>query len=336
MNQYSTILSKLIESIKDENLKKMIYKMFLICWFLICGNYMYSGCVILLNGTPSSGKSSVSACLKNILANDVVVVGIDNHLIWPRAVQIVHQLNLIDNQMFTDQKERAALCSYHIGSLQNEYGCLKCITKDLSKIIIENVPLIFNEFTQIGWANVKCPLYEQTRSLTTKYRFIILDTTLGDSDLEDIALFNEIMHNINVFSTLIYCSPSELVQHVIDRNNLADYHEKRNLLSTVEDFCAMYAPTSPDLAVAILTQQDVEKTLQITQLHLLEDGMLPEVVQEKVVELRKLYFKIFFQDGATEIGIKPDFIHDMVVNTGKFSSQECAQLIYDKLSSLLF
>ena len=283
------------------NIYRFKFLIFLSVSFIMNG----TGSIILINGHGSVGKSSISACLEKLFPNDAVFIGFDNEILWPHAKKEALRLGLLNDTMPLEEQQKVLMkCRY--------------------KIIVEK-----------NWMDFVREFHTLARSLVEKYRYVILDTVIGVNDLDvdngqDVQDFVDKMQGINVFTVFVYSSPSIHAQHLVERNYLPGYKNKRPM-SSMKDFFCMYKPVTEDAYIVdILTQQEVEKALEVLRKNLTEMGESQDLIQEKIVEIRELYNKTFFIEKQDSVSIAPYLAYDMVVNTGNLSSQECAQLIYQQ------
>lgn len=270
---------------------------------------LYSvGTIILVNGTSSSGKSSIINSLKQKLQEDAVFVSIDE-IGWTPLLDEAMQRGLISSEM--SNKEQYDIMYKNLDTL-----CAACEHK-----------LIYLE-----------KLYDRIQKLALDHRYVIFDTVFYMSDYQDVALFWERMKSFNVCSILVYCSPEIIVQRVMRRNAEAMDDQKRDLFSVAKSFCLTYSPASnQEDAIAFLKMQDVENLLLSVQKYLHEAGMSESLVREKIAMLSEEYAKRFFysasqnlpKDELSSVGIVAQFKHDIVINTGLLSSDACAQSMID-------
>jgi hypothetical protein len=176
-------------------------------------------------------------------------------------------------------------------------------------------------------------LHEQVRSLAQVNRYVVVDTVLAFDDAqEDLLDFQKAMEGIEVFKVLVYCSPFFHVQHLIDRNNSGLYADKRPVVATAKEFCMIYTPAArSSLAVDTFKMQEIDSAVDVVQTYLRESGMSEEMVQKEISDLKETYVAGLFSKDQNVVSVAPRFVHDMMVNTGKLSSWQCAQLIYDQL-----
>lgn len=289
----------------------MLKKLLLFLCFYVGSAYPV-GTIILVNGTSSSGKSSIINCLKQQLQKGVAFISIDE-IGWTPLLDEATERGLITSEM--SNKEQYDVMYKNLDTL-----CVACEHK-----------LIYLE-----------RLYDRIQELALHHRYVVFDTVFYMNDYKDIALFWEKMKSFNVYSILVYCSPEIIAQRVMQRNAEAVAEQQRDLLSVVKSFCLNYSPTfNQDDVVCFLKIQDIENLLCKVQTYLMKMGMTESLIQEKIVLLSDEYKKRFFsglaQDLSTgcQIGIRAQFQHDIVINTGNVSSEDCAQIIAEHFKDSL-
>ncbi|MCX5924599.1 MAG: hypothetical protein NTZ68_04200 [Candidatus Dependentiae bacterium] len=284
-------------------MNNLLYKLNILIFLSVSCVMNGNGSIILINGHGSVGKSSISACLEKLFSDDAVFIGFDNQVLWPHAKKEALKLGLLKDSMTLEEQQKVLMeCRY--------------------KIIDEK-----------NWMDFVREFHTLARALTEKYRYVILDTVLGVNDIDvdngqDVQDFVEKMQGINVFTVFVYASPSVHAQHLVERNCLPGYKNKRPIL-TMKDFFCMYKPATADgHIVDVLTKQEVERALEVLHNNLTEMGEPQDFIQKNIAEIRELYNKMFFVEKQDCVSIAPHLAYDMVVDTGKLSSQECALLIY--------
>lgn len=281
----------------------MLKKLFLI--LSIYAATLYSaGTIVLMNGTSSSGKSSIITCLKQQLQEDAVFVSIDE-IGWTPLLDEAMDRGLINADM--SRKEQYDIMYKNLDML-----CAACEHK-----------LIYLE-----------KLFDRLCELALHHRYVIFDTVFYMKDYRDVAFFWEKMKQFRVYSVLVYCSPEIIVQRVMRRNAQEADDQKRDLLSVAHSFCLTYSPAfNQQDVVATLKKQDIKNLILSVEKYLHDIGMSTSLIQEKMALLSQEYSKRFLQDASQEeqnsVAIKAQFKHDLVINTDQLSSEAGAQCIMD-------
>ena len=259
-----------------------------------------NGTIIVLHGTGSSGKTSISKILHQRLSNSICI-SVDDFL-WPALIQNGINRNLIQKSMPKQEQQRTVLDN------------LEQLSADLV------------------WFEIFKNLYQQTKLLTEKYSYVILDTVFGTLNQTDFNCFCNETENCSVFSVLVYCSPLHIAEHVIKRNSTKKLSENRDIFSHVRHFAKIYKPTpTTDEAIDTISKQELEKALHIVFNYLIQSGEKKSKAKEKIKKLQDRYFDKFFKKNNQKVQLQANFPFDIMVNTAKLSSEQCTQLILDKL-----
>jgi chloramphenicol 3-O-phosphotransferase len=254
-----------------------------------------TGSIIIINGTCSSGKSSILQELKKLFDQDAVFLSLDD--VYHDVVrQEALELGLIHQQM----------------SQAQEY---ENITKNIDKIFVTLAPKRLHVIEQF---------YLQVKQLSLQYRYVILDTMFYIVETQDLDFFVQQTQNIDTFYVLAYCSPDIVAQRLITRNNHKKDTQTRRVIPNLQHFCKLFEPAnSPEKIITYLTLQELQKMFSLVQNYFFENQM----IETPILQLQESYLKTFFMHSTQIVGIQPRFAHNMVVNTGKHAPQECAQQI---------
>lgn len=131
-----------------------------------------------------------------------------------------------------------------------------------------------------------------------------------------------------------------MIAHVSKRNALGVDGEYRDLCEVMKQFCKMYAPRDlKDQAVDLLHQQKInhlldqildliKKDTKLAQMNRMDQSTFEEHAEKETNKVRERFSTTFFgNDGIVTIASR--IPHNMVVNTGKCCSLQCAQQIKD-------
>lgn len=262
-----------------------------------------TGTVIVLHGTGSSGKTSISKILQQKLPG-AVCVSIDDFL-WPALFESAMQRKLIKKSM--NKEEKLHIVIDHIEKLSGDLTLLIILQK----------------------------LYTHTKNLAQTHDYVILDTVFGVNQKKDYNYFCSEMNHIKVFSVLVYCPPISIAEHVIKRNTANKKEEQRDIISHIRNFTKIYVPSKqPESSIDMLSQQEITKALNIAQTYLLKIGYWKFLVRRKIKDIQEKYLKSFFSNHAKSeqkiVHIQSLFPYDCIVNTQKLSPTECTQIIYQQ------
>ncbi len=186
--------------------------------------------------------------------------------------------------------------------------------------------------SNLKWFEILQKLYQHAKKLTETHAYVILDTIFGTLKQRDFNYFCTETENIFVFSVLVHCSPLKIAQHVIQRNTTGNVSQNRDILSHVRYFYNIYKPTSnTDAAIDTINSEEINQAFKIIQAYLLLTGMRKSKIKKEIENLQNKFAEKFFIKNQKNVMFESIFPFDIMVNTGKNSSEECATLIYEKL-----
>gem|GEM_PF-1469738 len=258
--------------------------------------------VLLITGTSSAGKTLISKELATLLVEDVALLSVDD-VLWNAVLEEANRMGIIHDGMSIELQQR---------------------------LVMEHKREVFAVFLADDWQLPKQTFNKSAKSLTDQYGHVVVDTVFGyRGNFDDRTAFMQVMENVSMFSVLVYCSPLKLAQHVIERNGLSGHRQKRDLLFVMKQFPYLYQPAiAQEDSIAVVTQQEIDEALSMVLQHLQEDGVVGVDVQKSIDDIQKFYYETFGLESQSRVAITHRFKHDMVVNTGNLSLQQCAELIY--------
>jgi chloramphenicol 3-O-phosphotransferase len=263
--------------------------------------FMHStGNIILLYGTGSAGKSSISKCLEKFFVYDAAFVSVDE-ISWKPLIEQAKKFNLINDSMTT--KEQFDIMMQHMDMLDSA-----CSSQ---------------------WIVHLKQFYDKVKRLAITHRYVIVDTVFYVDENIDTKYFLEQMKDIPIFAVLVYAAPNILAHRIVQRNTGLIHEQKRDVIFAMSCFYDLYRPVANN-GLCLLRKQDVADALQIIQSYWLETGMPENLIQEKITFLQDRYHKTFFLNETDCVDIAPRFTHDIMIDTGQLPAQKCAQLIYEK------
>lgn len=259
------------------------------------------GSVILLNGTSSAGKTSISQELIKILPENWVAISLDDVMI-PAFIAEGKRLGFITDEM----------------SLEQQYAQ-----------VAEHRSAIYVEFDRTNWVQPLRMLNNLVRQTALSGKSVVFDNILGTLDDSDVADFYDSMQGIEVYSVLVYCSPAYLVHHVITRNHGASFGENRNILNPLKQFCCLY--TTQDIqtvdSITSLSNKEVEYALHAAADHLFLTKPASDI-HESIGNVRANYRATFtgLEHDAT-LYVASRLPHDFVVRCDVYTPKQCAHRI---------
>lgn len=260
--------------------------------------------VILINGLGSSGKTSIYTQLQKHFGQQAAFASFDNDVLYPEAQRLAQEEGSLNDATNPEQKE-------------------KILFHWRKKMIAESNWL--TRFVQ--------PFHKHVGQLISNHKYLFVDTVVGIKDL-DFELYEDLqdfLHNIkgcNLIKVLIYCSPLAHVQHIITRQTSQNFKEKRPLNQSLE-FHLFYQLTSKEKSIDIITRQEIDQALTSMQNYMHSINMPIKEIRLFIQELDTYYTQLFFQNNNKFAYIQPYLEHDLILNTGKLSTQECCQKILD-------
>ncbi len=256
------------------------------------------GTVIVLHGTGSSGKTSISKFLQKKLQN-CISISIDDFF-WPALIENGIKRKLIKKSMTREEQMHVVI----------DHRALLSSDLQISKTFKD--------------------LYEEVQLLAQEHSFVILDVVFANKS--EYYHFCEAMKDIPFFSVLVYCSPIKLAEHVIHRNTYEKIQENRDIFSHMKNFLKFYKKSNdPDTILDTISQQEVFKALEIVTAYAKQAHIKRSLTKEKMKMLHERFEQKFFNKNNAKVSIKYLFEYDIMVNTGKMSSMQCVDLIYEKL-----
>lgn len=241
-----------------------LYSCFLLLWD--CMHNLLPGTVLVLQGTTSAGKSSIRIALKNILKHEnVAVVEIDTFL-WQATIEEGKRLGFITDSMSLPEIQEIIMSTH----------------KDA----------IFAEFIKNDWIEPKKTMHRVIKELAQKHMLVIVDTVhANDADYKD---FIEQVEGLSVVYVQIYCSPDILAEHLVSRNRLVGYAEKRDGFFTLQQYCRLYQPLQNGIGIDVISMKQVQQALRVVSEEL-QESMPDDLVQEKIDEIAQRSIMIFLK-----------------------------------------
>lgn len=254
---------------------------------------------IVLNGTSSAGKSSNALELKKILGDSWVIIG------WDVARESLYRsrcegVGFIDASLSFEQKQKRLQDFFGLSENKQEQ-----MIGSISKDAIRN------------------HLRTSIKKLFDEGYNLIVDVIQSQDGHDGTIYFLRQQKNVNLFLVLNYCSFDVLVQHVCERNSSGNRLERRSIEIVAEQFCSLYGPvrSKKQIALDVICKQDIKKVFTAS---------LFEKYEHKIVnKLCNDFIRVFFTH-ENKVQITSYIDYDMVVNTGKYRSQQCAKQIKDK------
>ncbi|MFA5998463.1 MAG: AAA family ATPase [Candidatus Babeliales bacterium] len=298
--------------------KKLIISIFLLAEFCAFGKgVLTKGSVILLSGASSSGKSVLAKKLQKQLAGGYKIISIDD-FVYPAVFQAAQDLGFVSTSTMSQQQ--------------------------IHKNISENIGSILEVFDNAqwhgaNWESIKTNMYQDVKQRIQRGENIILDTVLDASEFTATSSFTKIMSGFSICSVLVYCSPTVLLQHVLQRNAGADHKQRRDIARVMKSFCGMYEPVASandcQRIVGYITKKEVST---IVSRVMNETDELETSRHSLAATLHNLLHETFLQvsgNGSDFAHITSRCSYDVCVDTGTMSQHECATCIKNYLAKFI-
>lgn len=185
---------------------------------LIASN-CFSGTVIMLNGTSSAGKSSIARDLQKALVPDKI------------------EILSIDIIFYEVAREMIAELGHPVDPDQS--------WEELCASLPENLEL--SEKDMVPRAEKK--LYEKVKKHTAEDTYVIIDAVMCKPQHAEV--WAQKLQGLDVQNVLVYCTPSKLLEHVIQRNKGPQEEEHRPLTQPFFQFFSMFAIQKDELCTCI-------------------------------------------------------------------------------------
>jgi len=263
------------------------------------------GTMIILNGTPSAGKSSLGRVLPNILEGSWKTVEADS-FVYDSVQRLINHLD----------------SRFEIKTTLNELNdvCTKLV--DNKKLTQEEIDNFFGDtFDQV---------FEKAKEYFQTGHKVILDWAIleeneaeEDGDLHGFNDFFNALRASNVALVLTYCPFATLIERVKKRNKEGKATEQRDYHVPIKYFSAIYkaAKQGEKPILGTLTRTEV--------IDILEAPFVKAEFEDikKYKQFKSKTLKGLSLDRHKSINVTPRLKHDLIVNTGINSTEKCAQQI---------
>lgn len=180
------------------------------------------------------------------------------------------------------------------------------IAKDLHKVLEKDCQVIAIDDNRKN--NIS--FFEEVQKAAQEKKYVIVDTILKSFD--DCQLRQ--IKNHEFFFVLVYCPFNKIIKHLEIRNNLTTIDEQRSLFDALYFFSFLY---------------DVEKDKSLCLDSILCKDCLSLLEKSLEKEERNMAYDFFLKKFICDdyIQFKPKYQYDIIVNTAKKSSKQCARKI---------
>lgn len=262
--------------------------------------------IIFLNGTTTSGKSSIAKELENLLVEkqlDVAIVAIDSFIVPAILKELAWRWA---NSFFTGT------------------ASINLITPDEMKEIA---------------LNCRKDLCFAVQEAYSQGKTVIIDDVMYRQD--QIDFYNEAFQGFNVYKVLVYCPISTLINRVIQRNNASGLTEQRSVYQALDQFSNLYKKEgNRQLGISVLSRPDLESACsKALDEHRIMQSKIPDILKGvqnaicpfSIDQIKQSMLDTFAFNNYREVIIGPSLEYNCIVNTETNDGFSCAKKIMDSL-----
>jgi len=277
------------------------------------------GTVIILDGTSSSGKSTIAKILQEELKCEYLFI--DNFIANQKAAWLEKQIFLKENKSVSLPRDNPDVFSRYYDSMLNKE--LYIISREDSRAFVTGALDVMaqkiNEFVSLG-------------------KTVICDLVLVPGYVEEHDILKN-AQDAKKFNVLVYCPCKELAQRVENRNKKAfggRSGEKRTLITALQHLAMKYKPKAHN-------REEVIDTLSRDDLNYVTNICREYFKTGRSKQFNKNKFTMFVKILESQLGLSnkdigsveltPRITCDFVLNSEKYTAQECAQIIKAKVIS---
>ncbi len=258
--------------------------------------------IVFLNGTTTSGKSSIATELKKLLeaqSLSVEVLSIDSFIV-PKILSTLVMERINPWNMFLPNEN--LLNSSQVKQMKDE--------------------------AQIGLCAAATIAYKQNK-------IVIIDAPIYEP--KQISFYEKIFENFNVTSALVYCPMATLVERIIDRNEKSSILGQRSIMQALHQFSCFYENRTEnaidqlsysecnDICDKAIIKHDAAQQSILGFLKCVQNAICPFSSSE----VKNMILKQMPLDQSNVIAISPKKNYDCIVNTEQHDSATCAKMIFD-------
>lgn len=263
--------------------------------------------IIFLNGTTTSGKSSIAKELAQLLveqSHDVAILAIDDFM-----APVI-------------EKELLSRWVYSFGTDVN------------------NVNLISHEEMRTIVKRCRQELCAAAKKAYNQAKMVIIDDVMYGKDLIDF--YDGEFEELNVSRVLVYCPILTLIFRIILHNNKSGPTEQRSILQSLDQFRLLYKKEEMRrLSIDILTKSTFNAAFctassrHISTQNPISDflkGVQNALCPFQLEDIQQSMLKKFALDTKHEAMIRPAIEYHSIVNTEQNSASMCATIIVEQLT----
>ncbi|MBU4270169.1 GNAT family N-acetyltransferase [Candidatus Dependentiae bacterium] len=283
------------------------------------------GTIVILNGTSSSGKSSIAKIFKE---------------------KYGYEYFSFDNTFYNSAAE---WFEQRVLKLEKKYIKLPrnnpdAITRDTQKIIDKlklkeedydfGVDFTKNQYVEFE-INVFLKTLEDAKQYSLAGKNVVVDVVW------DNFRYKEKLDGFDYITVLVYCKLDKLLDRVRTRNTISEVEQRsfKQAFSTFEDFYKERGFES-EILLDQLSRNDFEKACELVKsdfridkkIELNEESNFKKDKYNEFINKIKINFG-FDNKEIESVKITPKLSHDLIVNTGEFEPDVCAENIKNFVES---
>lgn len=252
--------------------------------------------IILLNGTSGAGKTSVAQALQALFKDSAGQASCEQTI-----MQVVF--------------EQAQAHGFNLSKLQANLSVFQqWVTSHWDQATINKMmEEASKRFTQ------------QVQTLLQTKQYIIIDeAALNQNEIELYEKYGPI------FKVLLYCPITILPYHILAHNRAVP-EDQKSLSIALSQFTSLYYPESLDYhtLAGCITLEDINRTFMTRDIRVFPHMSLGEI--DVTMKTLLSIFKAHFSLNSDDIYLAPRLPHNLILNSGISSPEECARLIASQL-----
>lgn len=253
------------------------------------------GCLILLNGTSSAGKSSIAKCLQQIVKGSVIL-DLDE-LFWSNMIATGIDMKIIDKEQ----------------SYEQQYNIAK-----------QHKKILYKELKARRTLTTRQELATLANKLAKEGKVVIVDSPMGIFKQQELSEFYNLVQDIPCYSVLVYCPFASLISHVIRRNQSGQFDQKRRMKGVLDQFLALYSCSKDVLdTIGCLSFTDLYKGLEMAQVDIARETSVEE--SNQIIKVfGKKYMQKFKLEDYQVVSIEARCFFDFCINTAIYRPDEAA------------
>jgi chloramphenicol 3-O-phosphotransferase len=232
------------------------YWLFKHCW------HKPAGTVIILNGTSSSGKSSIIAELNKIYGDSYKLINLD---VFIKTYSKTHPMTAFNARL---EKYAKTLPPELKNRAQEVAWTDESVKQELDKL----AKIYDNKM----WEN----FYAIIREQAAKGNNIVVDAVLQET--EQYELCRKTLQNVPTIFVLLYCPLSDTLARIKQRNLSKDPEEHRDLLLPIVQYQLLYKPqeTAAEKVIDTVSSKELKQAVK----QAIDEAMINELKEAKLEE----------------------------------------------------